>query len=74
MNRQNETEYESLHMSAARFSRTPLGRAVLLLECLCHHPAGARFYVQGLTRNLRESVVSAKQSVRRSWRKTFGLS
>jgi len=74
MGRQYETEYEPLHMSAARFSRTPLGRAVLHLECLCHHPAGARFHFQGLTRNLRESAVSAKQSSLKSLRKTFGLS
>ena len=43
-----------LSLSAANFSRTPLGRAVLHLECLCHHPAAARFYFRGLTRNLRE--------------------
>jgi hypothetical protein len=62
----------SLHMSAAKFSRTPLGRAALHLECLCHHPAAARFYFHGLARNLRESAVSAKQSALKSLRKTFG--
>ena len=70
----DEDEHEPLHMSAAKFSRTPLGRAALHLECLCHHPAAARFYLKGLTRNLRESAASAKQSTLKSWRKTFGLS
>jgi hypothetical protein len=73
MNRQNETEYEPLHMSAARFARTPLGRAVLHLECICHHPAGAWFHFQGLTRNLGEYAASAKQSALKTLRKTFGL-
>ena len=48
--------------SAARFAPTPLGRAILHLECLCHHPAAARFYFDGLKRNLRESAASAQQS------------
>lgn len=43
-----------LPMNAASFTLTPLGRAVLHLECLCHHPAAARFYFTGLRRNLRE--------------------
>jgi len=74
MSRQNEIECEPLHMSAARFSRTPLGRVVLHLECLCHHPAGARFHFQGLTRNLRESAASARQLALNTLRKSFGLS
>jgi hypothetical protein len=49
-------------LSAANFSRTPLGRAMLHLECLCHHPAAARFHFTGLTRNLREGAGSAKSS------------
>jgi len=65
-------EHEPLHMDAAKFSRTPLGRAALHLECLFHHPAAARFYVRGLTRNLRESAVSTKRSALKSLRKTFG--
>jgi len=53
-----EDEHDPLKLSAARFSRTPLGRVVLHLDCLCHHPAAARFYVKGLTRNLSELIVS----------------
>lgn len=68
----DEDEHEPLHMSAAKFSRTPLGRAALHLECLIHRPDAAPFYVKGLARNLRESAASAKQSVLKSWRKTFG--
>jgi len=64
--------HEPLHMSAAMFSRTPLGRAALHLECLCHHPAGARFYFNGLKRNLRESAASAKQAALKSLSNTFG--
>jgi hypothetical protein len=30
------------------------------------------FYIQGRTRNLRESAAAAKQSVLKSWRKTLG--
>ena len=41
-------------MNAAKYSRTPLGRAWLHLVCLCHHPTGARFFFKGLARNLRE--------------------
>ena len=41
-------------MNTANFSRTPLGRALLHAACLCCHPAGARFFLTGLTRNLRE--------------------
>jgi hypothetical protein len=47
-------------MSAANFTRMPLGRAVLHLECLCHHPVAARFHFAGLTRNLREYVRGVK--------------
>jgi len=65
-------EHEPLHLSAAKFSRTPLGRAALHLECFCHHPTAARFYFSGLTRNLRESAASAKQSALKTWRTTFG--
>lgn len=46
--RGDEDGRDPLQMSAARFSRTPLGRVVLHLECLCHHPAAARFHVNGL--------------------------
>lgn len=41
-------------MSVADISRTPLGRAMLHVACLCFHPAAARFFFTGLTRNLRE--------------------
>lgn len=41
-------------MNAANFSRTPLGRALLHTACLCRHPAAARYFLTGLTRNLRE--------------------
>jgi len=41
-------------MSAANFSRTPLGRALLHALCLCRRPTGARFFFMGLTRNLCE--------------------
>jgi len=41
-------------MNAANFSRTPLGRALLHVACLCRNPAAARFFLTGLTRNLRE--------------------
>ena len=53
-------------MSAANFSRTPLGRSVLHLECLCHHPEAARFHFMGLTRNLRECAEAAKASALKS--------
>jgi len=69
----DEDEHEPLYISAANFSRTPLGRAVLHLECLFHHPAAARFYCNGLKRNLRESAVSAKRSALKSVRRAFGL-
>ena len=59
---EDEEDDDPLRMSAARFAPTPLGRAILHLECLCHHPAAARFYFDGLKRNLRESAASAKQS------------
>jgi hypothetical protein len=52
--RRPRVNYRPLPLSAANFSRTPLGRALLHLECLCHHPAAARFYLGGLMRNLRE--------------------
>ncbi|MCI0534383.1 MAG: hypothetical protein L0Z50_04070 [Verrucomicrobiales bacterium] len=41
-------------MSAANFSLTPLGRAVLHAACLCRHPSAALFFFAGLMRNLRE--------------------
>jgi hypothetical protein len=41
-------------MNAAHLSQTPLGRAVLHLACLWRHPAAARFFLAGFTRNLRE--------------------
>jgi hypothetical protein len=55
-----------LPLSAANFARTPLGRVVLHLECLCHHPAAARFHFNGLTRNLGEWAQAAKQSLAKS--------
>jgi len=64
--------HDPLHMSAARFSQTPLGRATLHLECFCHHPAAVRFNFNGIKRNLRESAASAKRSALKSLRKTFG--
>jgi hypothetical protein len=70
----DKDEHEPLYISAARFSQTPLGRAALHLECLIHHPGAARFYINGLTRNLRESAISSRRSVLKSWRKTFGRS
>jgi hypothetical protein len=57
-------------ISAANFSRTPLGRAMLHLECLCHHPAGARFHFQGLKRNLREGAAAVKLSALNSLKMT----
>jgi hypothetical protein len=57
---------EPLRISAENFSRTPLGRAVLHLECLCHHPAAARFHFQGLKRNLREGAAAVKTSALKS--------
>jgi hypothetical protein len=41
-------------MNGFNLSRTPLGRAVLHVACLWRHPAAARFFFAGLTRNLRE--------------------
>jgi hypothetical protein len=41
-------------MNAANLSRTPLGRAVLHVASLWRKPAGARFFLAGFTRNLRE--------------------
>lgn len=41
-------------MNAARLSRTPLGRALLHVTCIFRHPAAVRFFLSGLTRNLRE--------------------
>ncbi len=41
-------------MNAANFSRTSLGRALLHAACLCRHPAAARFFLTGLSRNLRQ--------------------
>jgi hypothetical protein len=49
-------------LSAANFCQTPLGRAMLHLECLCHHPAAARFHCRGLTRNLGECISASKSS------------
>jgi hypothetical protein len=56
---------------AANFSRTPLGRVMLHLECLCHHPAAARFHFQGLMRNLREGAAAVKSSGLKSLRTTL---
>ena len=61
----------SRSLSAVNFSRTPLGRAVLHLECLCHHPAAARFYREGLTRNLREYAEGMKITVLKSMHKVM---
>jgi len=69
---EDKDEHELLYMDASKFSRTPLGRAALHLECLIHRPGAARFYINGMRRNLRESAVSARHSVLKSWRKTFG--
>ena len=44
----------SVPVNAADLSQTPLGRALLHAACLWRHPAGARFFFKGLTRNLRE--------------------
>jgi hypothetical protein len=41
-------------MNAANFSMSPLGRVLLHTVCLCRHPAAARFFLTGLTRNLGE--------------------
>jgi hypothetical protein len=41
-------------MNATTFCRTPFGRALLHAACLCRHPGAARFFLMGLTRNLRE--------------------
>jgi hypothetical protein len=68
----DKDEHEPLYISAAKFSGTPLGRAVLHLECLIHHPGAARFYINGVKRNLRESAISARQSLLKSVRKSFG--
>ena len=67
--REDEDGQDPLQMSAARFSKTPLGRVALHLECLCHHPAAARFYFTGLTRNLRELLNSVKRSAITSLKK-----
>jgi hypothetical protein len=67
--RVDEDEHDPLQLSAARFARTPLGRVVLHLECLCHHPAGARFHVHGLMRNLRESIGTMAAAAKRWLRK-----
>ena len=53
-------------ISAANFCRTSPSRVVLHIECLCHHPAAARFHFLGLTRNLRECVKAAKFSTLKS--------
>ena len=52
-------------LSAANFCRTSLGRVLLHMECICYHPASARFYLRGLTRNLRECAITAKSSTLR---------
>jgi hypothetical protein len=65
----DQEEQDSLDISAVRFSRTPLGRVVLHLECLCHHPAAARFHLSGLTRNLRELLESIKRAAFKSLKK-----
>jgi hypothetical protein len=54
-------------ISAVNFCRSPLGRVVLHLECLCHHPAAARFYCGGFRRNLGELAQSLPKSVRKFW-------
>jgi len=59
----------SRSLSAVNFSRTPLGRAVLHLECLCHHPVGARFHLEGFTRNLREYAAGVKLTALKSLHK-----
>jgi len=43
-------------MNAAHFSRTPLGRVLLHAACLCRNrnSTGVRFFLTGVTRNLRE--------------------
>ena len=51
-----------LPLSVDNFVQVPLGRAVLHLECLCHHPAAARFYLKGLMRNLGECIQPARRS------------
>jgi hypothetical protein len=65
----DEDEHDSLDLSAVRFSRTPLGRVVFHLECLCNHPAAARFHFNGLKRNVREFVESMKGSAFKSMKK-----
>src|SRR5688500_14357529 len=41
-------------MNAASFAERPLGRALLHAACICRHPAGGRFFLTGLWRNLAE--------------------
>lgn len=41
-------------MSTAKLSKYPLGRALLHAACLCRRPAAARFFLKGLTRNMRQ--------------------
>jgi len=63
-------------MNTASFSRTPLDRAFLHAACLCRHPAAARFFLTGLTRNLREwqqRVPSALESMKKLWLKIGAL-
>jgi hypothetical protein len=59
-------------LSAANFSRTPLRRAVLHLECLCHDPVAARCHSQSLTQNLRECVTTANSLTLKSPAKSSG--
>jgi hypothetical protein len=55
-------------MNRDNLSQTPLGRAVLHVACLWRNPAAARFFLAGLTRNLREWC--HRQVPRRSNRRT----
>ncbi len=48
-------------MIAKSLSQTPLGRAVLHLKCLCHHPSAAGFHFKGLKRNLLECAGPKKK-------------
>jgi hypothetical protein len=61
-----------LPTSAANFSQTPLRRAVLHLECLCHDPVAARCHSQSLTQNLRECVTTANSPTLNSLAKSSG--
>jgi hypothetical protein len=41
-------------MNAVNLSKTPLGRALLHVACIWRHPTAVRFFLAGLSRNLRE--------------------